>query len=288
LEILATAAQLRQRLDGARRVAFVPTMGNLHAGHVSLMRHARALGDTVVASIFVNRLQFAPNEDFERYPRTFDADCAALRAAGVEVLFAPRDAEMYPAPQRFRVAPPPLAGELEGAFRPGFFEGVCTVVLKLFNVVAPDVAVFGMKDRQQLVIVQRMVREFNLPIEVVAGETVRDIDGLALSSRNSYLSAREREDAPALHRALRDAATALSEGRSDYATMEAEAADALRGRGWKVDYVAIRAGSDLALPSANSNGSDLVVLGAATLGTTRLIDNLAVADVPGDGARRSR
>ena len=189
MEILATAAELRQRLAVAGRVAFVPTMGNLHAGHVALMRSARALGDTVVASIFVNRLQFAPHEDFARYPRTFEADCAALRAAGVDVLFAPTDAEIYPVPQHYRVAPPPLAEELEGAFRPGFFEGVCTVVLKLFNVVAPDIAVFGMKDRQQLVIVQGMVREFNLPIDVVAGETVRDTDGLALSSRNGYLSA---------------------------------------------------------------------------------------------------
>ncbi len=285
MEILATAAELRQRLSVAGRVAFVPTMGNLHAGHIELMRNARALGDTVVASIFVNRLQFAPHEDFARYPRTFEADCAALRAAGVDVLFAPNDAEIYPVPQHYRVAPPPLAGELEGAFRPGFFEGVCTVVLKLFNVVAPDIAVFGMKDRQQLVIVQGMVREFNLPIDVVAGETVRDTDGLALSSRNGYLSARERAEAPALHRTLRDAATALSKGRRDFAAIEAAATGALRDRGWKVDYVAIRAIAELALPSANSRSAELVVLGAATLGATRLIDNLAVAEMPGDTGR---
>jgi pantoate--beta-alanine ligase len=286
LEILATAAELRQRLDGAGRVAFVPTMGNLHAGHIALVRHARALGDTVVASIFVNRLQFAPNEDFERYPRTFDADCTALRAADVDVLFAPRDTEMYPVPQRYRVSPPPLARELEGAFRPGFFEGVCTVVLKLFNVVTPDIAVFGMKDRQQLVIVRGMVHEFNLPIDVAAVETMRDVDGLALSSRNAYLSTGERAEAPALHRALRDAVNALSKGRRDYATIEMAATDMLRDRGWKVDYMAIRTSADLALPSPNLSGGDLVVLGAATLGATRLIDNLAVAAIREDHGRR--
>ena len=186
-------------------------------------------------------------------------------------------------PQRYRVAPPPLAAELEGAFRPGFFEGVCTVVLKLFNLVAPAVAVFGMKDRQQLVIVRGMVREFNLPIDVVAGETVRDADGLALSSRNSYLSPAERAEAPALRRALQDVALALAEGRRDYASLEAAAAGRLRERGWKVDYVAIRESTHLELPSAGADAGDLVVLGAATLGATRLIDNLTAGD---DAAKR--
>lgn len=278
MDIVTTAAELRVRLAAAGRIAFVPTMGNLHAGHLQLMRHARGAGDTVVASIFVNRLQFAPHEDFDRYPRTFAADCDGLRREGVDVLFAPQDSEMYPQPQTYRVTPPPLGDELEGAFRPGFFEGVCTVVLKLFNLVRPDAAVFGAKDRQQLEIVRGMVREFNLPIGILGAPTVRADDGLALSSRNGYLSAEERNEAPALQRALRRAADTLAGGDTAYTRIEAATTAALADRGWKVDYVAVRetAGLGVPRPGAAVPPDALVVLGAATLGATRLIDNLAV------------
>jgi pantoate--beta-alanine ligase len=278
VDIVTTAHGLRERLAAAGRIAFVPTMGNLHEGHLQLMRVARGAGDTVVASIFVNRLQFAPHEDFDRYPRTLDADRAGLERKGVDVLFAPADHEIYPEPQRYRVVPPPLGEDLEGAFRPGFFEGVCTVVLKLFNLVRPDAAVFGVKDRQQLEIIRGMVRQFNLPIEIVGGATVRADDGLALSSRNGYLSAAERQEAPALARALRNAVDRLAGGDTDYARIEAAATAELTQRRWKVDYVAIREKDGLALPHIEGRMriDDLVVLGAATLGTTRLIDNLAV------------
>jgi len=231
-----------------------------------------------VTSIFVNRLQFGPNEDFDRYPRTFDADRAGLEREGVDVLFAPLDQEMYPTPQVYRVQPPPLADELEGAFRPGFFGGVCTVVLKLFNLVQPDAAVFGKKDRQQLKIVRGMVQQFNLPIEIVPVETVRADDGLALSSRNGYLSPEERREAPNLYRVLRGIAEAIVGGRADYANLEAAGRAELAARGWKVDYVAIRHGLALRIP--HPEGFDhpnlLIVLAAATLGTTRLIDNVDV------------
>jgi len=278
MEIATTAAELHNFLADAGTVAFVPTMGNLHQGHLQLMRIAREHGDTVVASVFVNRLQFGPNEDFDRYPRTFEADCDGLRREGVDVLFVPQEQEMYPTPQVYRVQPPPLADELEGAFRPGFFGGVCTVVLKLFNLVQPDAAVFGKKDRQQLKIVRGMVQQFNLPIEIVPAETVRADDGLALSSRNNYLTPDERREAPHLYRVLRGIAEAIIAGRTDYANLEAAGRAELAARGWKVDYVAIRHG--LALRFPHPEGFDhpnlLIVLAAATLGTTRLIDNVDV------------
>ncbi len=278
MEIIRTAAELAARLDGAGRVAFVPTMGNLHAGHHTLCRIAREHGDVVVTSIFVNRLQFGPNEDFDRYPRTFDSDVAGLEREGVEVLFAPLEHEMYPTPQQYRVVPPAVAEELEGAFRPGFFGGVCTVVLKLFNLVQPDVAVFGKKDRQQLKIVRGMVQQFNLPIEIVPAETVRADDGLALSSRNGYLTATERAEAPNLHRVLRGIADAILAGRHDYANLEATGRAELAARGWKVDYIAIRNGMGLRIPHPEGfdHPSVLLVLAAATLGATRLIDNIDV------------
>src|SRR6476620_1149993 len=210
MEVIRSADALRARLERADRVAFVPTMGNLHEGHLSLMRIARRHGDCVDASIFVNRLQFGPNEDFDRYPRTFDADCAKLDAEGVDVVFAPHEQDMYPTPQVYRVQPPPVGDELDGAFRPGFFNGVCTVVLKLFNLVQPDAAVFGKKDRQQLKLVRGMVQQFNLPIEIVPAETVRANDGLALSSRNGYLSPEERREAPNLYRTLREVADGIA------------------------------------------------------------------------------
>jgi pantoate--beta-alanine ligase len=281
MQIVRTAAELSGLRAQARNVAFVPTMGNLHRGHLSLMEIARQHGDAVVASIFVNRLQFGPNEDFDRYPRTIEADCAELERIGVDILFAPLDQEMYPTPQVYRVQPPPLADELEGASRPGFFHGVCTVVLKLFNLVHPDAAVFGKKDRQQLKIVRGMVQQFNMPIRIVPAETIRAPDGLALSSRNNYLTPEERAEAPNLYRILRGIADEIAHGRHDYANLEASARAELARRGWKVDYVAIRHGLALRIP--HPEGYDhpnlLIVLGAAALGVTRLIDNVDV--VPG-------
>jgi pantoate--beta-alanine ligase len=284
MEVINTADALRARLSRGGRVAFVPTMGNLHAGHLSLMRIAREHGNTVVASIFVNRLQFGPNEDYDRYPRTFEADCEGLRKEGVDVLFAPHEQDVYPTPQVYRVITPPLGEDLEGQFRPRFFEGVCTVVLKLFNMVQPDVAVFGKKDRQQLKIVRGMVQSFNMPIQVVPAETVRADDGLALSSRNNYLSPTEREEAPRLYRTLRMVADAIAAGRTDYANLEAEGRMELAHHGWKVDYLAVRHGLALRIP--HPEGYDhpnlLIVLAAATLGTTRLIDNVDVVKKDGE------
>ncbi len=284
MDIVHTSAELAQRLKDAGKIAFVPTMGNLHDGHLSLCRIAREHGDVVVSSIFVNRLQFGPNEDFDRYPRTLDADRKGLEREHVDVLFAPNEQEMYPTPQVYRVQPPPLADELEGASRPGFFHGVCTVVLKLFNLVQPDVAVFGKKDRQQLKIVRGMVQSFNMPIQIVPAETIRAPDGLALSSRNTYLTPEERAEAPNLYRALREIADAIAAGRTDYANLEAQGRMELARRGWKVDYVAVRHGLALRIP--HPEGYDhpnlLIVLAAATLGTTRLIDNVDVIKKDGE------
>jgi pantoate--beta-alanine ligase len=284
MRILHTAAQLSDHLSAAKRIAFVPTMGNLHDGHLSLCRIARQHGDAVVTSIFVNRLQFGPNEDFDRYPRTMEADRAGLEREGVDVLFAPTEQEMYPTPQVYRVHPPPLANELEGAFRPGFFDGVCTVVLKLFNLVQPDAAVFGKKDRQQLKIVRGMVQQFNMPIQIVPAETIRADDGLALSSRNNYLAPAERAEAPNLYRVLRNIADAIAGGRTDYANLESAGRMELAHRGWKVDYIAVRNGLGLRIP--HPEGFDhpnlLIVLAAATLGATRLIDNVDVIKKDGE------
>ena len=278
MQICTSAEQLSEALAPYKRVAFVPTMGNLHAGHLSLMKIAREHGDAVVASIFVNRLQFGPNEDFDRYPRTFENDRAGLERTGVDVLFAPDEQEMYPTPQVYRVQPPPLASELEGAFRPGFFDGVCTVVLKLLNLVQPDVVVFGKKDRQQLKIVRGMVQQFNMPILVVPAETVRADDGLALSSRNGYLTTTERGEAPRLYRTLRWIADEIAAGRHDYANLEVAGRAELSRNGWNVDYIAVRHGLGLRIP--HPEGFDhpnlLIVLAAAKLGQTRLIDNVDV------------
>ena len=280
MDLIQTAETLRERLERANQVAFVPTMGNLHEGHLSLMRIGKRQADCVVASIFVNRLQFGPNEDFDRYPRTFESDCAKLECEGVDVLFAPHEHDMYPTPQVYRVQPPPVGDELDGAFRPGFFNGVCTVVLKLFNLVQPDYAVFGKKDRQQLKLVRGMVQQFNLPIQIVPGETVRSDDGLALSSRNNYLTPIERTEAPRLYRMLREIADAIAGGRTDYANLEAAGRADLARHGWKVDYIAVRNGIGLRIP--HPEGFDhpnlLIVLGAATLGATRLIDNVVLGE----------
>ncbi|MBS0327499.1 MAG: pantoate--beta-alanine ligase [Proteobacteria bacterium] len=283
MDIIESDDALRKRLRQARHVAFVPTMGGLHAGHLALMGLARRHADCVVASIFVNRLQFGPNEDFDRYPRALESDCAALEREGVDVVFTPHEQVMYPTPQVYRVQPPPLADELEGASRPGFFHGVCTVVLKLFNIVQPQFAVFGKKDRQQLKIVRGMVQQFNLPVQIIPCETVRADDGLALSSRNRYLSPAERTEAPRLYKTLRTISDAIAAGRTDYANLEVEARAELARNGWKVDYIVVRHGLALRIP--HPEGFDhpnlLIALGAATLGGTRLIDNVDV--IPKDG-----
>ena len=270
-----TIAGLRAALADAGPVAFVPTMGNLHEGHIALMRQARQHGNSVVASIFVNPLQFGPNEDFGAYPRTFAADCEKLEAAGVDHLFAPTVDELYPTPQTYTVEPDPLQQSiLDGEFRPGHFRGVATVVLKLFNIVQPQAAVFGKKDYQQLMVIRNMVRELALPIAIIPGDTVRAEDGLALSSRNGYLSATERAEAPRLRRLLLAMRNNILAGTTDFALLEEAAAAELRAHGWAPDYVAVRNQLDLQLPAAEKPG--LVILAAARLGTTRLIDNLEV------------
>jgi pantoate--beta-alanine ligase len=274
MEIVSDIAALRRLTAPAGTVGFVPTMGNLHAGHLSLVRLARERANRVVASIFVNRLQFAPHEDFDRYPRSFEADCEKLAAAGVDVVFAPDERVLYPEAQQYIVQPPPIASELEGKFRPGFFNGVATVVLKLFNCVQPAVAVFGKKDYQQLLVVRGMVRQFDLPIEIVAGETTREADGLAMSSRNGYLSSAERAEAPRLQRTLRELAARVVAGERDYAALGAEAMRQLASAGWKPDYVEVRRRADLALPAPGD--AERVILAAARLGATRLIDNLEI------------
>lgn len=275
MQIHEAIESMRAARATAGRVAFVPTMGNLHEGHIALMRQAREHAGCVVASIFVNRLQFGAGEDFDRYPRTFAADCEKLAAAGVDHLFAPDEAVMYPQPQRYHVDPPAeQASILEGEFRPGHFRGVATVVMKLLGVVQPAVALFGKKDYQQLMVLSNMVRELALPIEVVAGETVRAGDGLALSSRNGYLSADERMRAPLLYRLLAGIRDAVHAGERDLARLEATAIAELAAAGWAPDYVAVRRRSDLQIPTGA--GEPLVVLAAARLGRTRLIDNLEI------------
>lgn len=279
MKIISSIDELRDQLRGQLRTAFVPTMGNLHEGHLSLMRLARRHGDPVVASIFVNRLQFGPNEDFDKYPRTFQEDVAKLEKEGVYVLFAPTEKDLYPEPQEYRVRPPDdLGNTLEGEFRPGFFEGVCTVVTKLFSCVQPRVAVFGKKDYQQLMIVRNMARQFALPTEIIGAETFRADDGLALSSRNGYLSADERAEAPVLYRELNAVADTVRSGERDVGAVEARAMAALAERGWKPDYVSVRKRIDLQAPNGADleHGEPLVVLAAAKLGATRLIDNLEI------------
>ena len=277
MQIVHTIADLRAALAGRGRPAFVPTMGNLHEGHLSLVQQARQHGDVVVASIFVNRLQFLPHEDFDSYPRTFDADCAKLEAQGCDIVFAPKEKDLYPEPQTFKIQPDAqLADILEGHFRPGFFTGVCTVVMKLFQVVfattGGGVAVFGQKDYQQLMVIRRMVQQFALPIEVIGCPTTRAGSGLALSSRNGYLSDEQRVQAMALSQALKGLADAARQG-GDLAELETRAMADLRAKGWEPDYLTVRQRSNLLTP-ADATSGDLVALGAARLGSTRLIDNL--------------
>ena len=277
MDIVHTVVELRARLLEESVVGFVPTMGSLHAGHIDLMRIARARvgGEAcVVVSIFVNRLQFGPKEDFGKYPRTLLEDAEKCRSEGVDVVFAPDEAEMYPEPQTYVVDPPEIQHILEGAVRPGHYRGVATVVLKLLNIVQPQVAVFGKKDYQQCRVLDNMVRQLNLPVEMLLAETVRADDGLALSSRNGYLSTGERANAPQLNAALRVVKSALQTGNRDFAALETNAQDALVTQGWQPDYVAIRRQHDLLPPSSGDHA--LVVLAAARLGATRLIDNLEV------------
>lgn len=275
-------SELRDQLRGQNRVAFVPTMGNLHEGHMSLMRIAAKHGDPVVASVFVNRLQFGPNEDFDKYPRTLMDDASKLEKENVYVMFAPTERDLYPEPQDYRITPPnDLGNILEGEFRPGFFGGVCTVVTKLFNCVQPKVAVFGKKDYQQLMIVRRMVQQLAMPIEIIAAPTVRDPDGLAMSSRNRYLNAEERAEAPVLYQYLNDLSNAVKSTRPNLDQLvqfEADKKSALAHRGWKPDYFEVRRQADLQRPSEEdlSGQTPLVILAAAKLGNTRLIDNLEI------------
>ncbi len=273
MKVIHSIAELRQALGSSPR-GFVPTMGNLHEGHLSLVRQAKESmnGGPVVASIFVNRLQFAPHEDFDTYPRTLERDCALLEGAGCDFVFAPSEAELYPEPQGYKVTPPTeLADILEGHFRPGFFTGVCTVVHKLFNIVQPTLAAFGKKDYQQLMVIRRMVAQMALPVQIIGGETTRSELGLALSSRNGYLSEAERAEALRLSRTLKAMIARWQGGERDVAAIEAAALQALRDAGWAPDYMVLRRQRDLGEPV---EGAPLVVLGAARLGTTRLIDNL--------------
>jgi len=274
MRLLRHVADLRLALAAATDTALVATMGNLHAGHLSLVELAGRHGRPVLTSIFVNPLQFGADEDFDRYPRSLEADCRLLQAAGCDLVFAPTVQEMYPEPQTYAVLPP-LADTLCGAFRPGHFAGVCTVVLKLFNLARPRYAVFGKKDYQQLFLLKGMVRQFNLPIVMLEGETGREPDGLALSSRNAYLSATQRAQAPQLHATLRALRQRLLAGERDYTRLETEASEALSRQGWRVDYVALRSQRNLLPPAPEEK--DLVVLAAAHLGRTRLIDNLELS-----------
>ena len=280
MKVVHTIEDLRDHLRGQNRISFVPTMGNLHDAHLALMLMAHQHGDPVVASIFVNRLQFGPNEDFDKYPRTLQDDIDKLQKQNrVYALFAPNEQEMYPEPQSYRVQPPHDLGDiLEGEFRPGFFTGVTTVVLKLFSCVQPRVAVFGKKDYQQLMIVRNMCRQFALPTEIVPHETVRDPDGLALSSRNRFLSEAERKEAPRLYATLNAVRDRVRAGETDVARVEHDAARELVAAGWKVDYVSVRRRRDLKAPEGRevAAGEPLVVLTAAKLGATRLIDNLEI------------
>jgi len=287
MKIVTDIQELRDHLRGQNRASFVPTMGNLHEGHLSLMRIARQYGDPVIASIFVNRLQFGPHEDFDKYPRTLEEDASKLEKEGVYVLFAPTERVLYPEPQEYRVDPPKQLGDiLEGEFRPGFFKGVCTVVLKLFSCVQPKVAVFGKKDYQQLMIIRQMAQQFALPVDIVAGETIRAEDGLALSSRNGFLSTEERLEAPQLQIALQNLrheihalhSSSLVTSPSQLVSLEQKSIDALKRRGWTPDYIAIRKRSNLLAPNAEDLASkqDLVIVPAARLAATRLIDNLEV------------
>lgn len=278
MKIAHSIEALRQELSTRphKTRVLVPTMGNLHDGHLSLVRTARQNGDFVVVSIFVNRLQFEPHGDFDKYPRTLEDDARKLEQEKVDLVFAPDETILYPEPQEFKVTPSPeLSQILEGETRPNLFTGICTVVMKLFWLVQPDVAIFGQKDYQQLLIIQRMVSQFNIPVRIIPGENIRDNDGLALSSRNGFLNEAERKEVPFLYRTLVEVQKKVQEGNRDFEALENEAMESLAKRGWKPFYVAIRERTRLQKPN-DDNNAQLVVLAAAQLGTVRLIDNLEI------------
>ena len=272
MDIVNSVTALRERLQREPNNVFVPTMGNLHDGHIDLIRIAKPKAACTVVSIFVNRLQFGPKEDFERYPRTFQSDCDKLRGAGVNVVFAPDEKEIYPEPQTFVVEPSDLQHILDGAFRPGHFRGVATVVLKLFNMVMPHAAIFGKKDYQQYLVLRDMVRQLALPVEIIPAETVRAADGLALSSRNGYLTPDERAEAPRLYAVLRNARGRIAKGERNFQRIELEAMALLSQNGWMPQYISVRRRADLQAPAPEDR--ELVVLAAAYLGRTRLVDNI--------------
>lgn len=275
MHIIHTITELRSWRQQAKRVALVPTMGNLHEGHLSLVRTARAHADAVVVSIFVNRIQFGAGEDFDQYPRTLEQDVKKLAAAGVDVVFAPVESELYPnGIQNYFVEPPVIQNELCGRSRPGHFRGVATVVTKLFNIVQPDVACFGKKDYQQLVVIKGMVQDLNMNVEIIPVGIERAKTGLALSSRNSYLTDTERAQAAQLSEQLQVMAKAIAQGNRDYAVLENSAATYLQQHGWQVDYIEVRQAQ--MLTKAQNSDTNLVIVAAAILGTTRLIDNIEV------------
>ena len=274
MQIIPTISAIRERLKDEPEIAFVPTMGNLHEGHLALVRQAKQQARCVVVSIFVNPLQFGPHEDLAKYPRTLAEDCEKLEREGVDILFTPTEAELFPIPQQVSVEPPSIANELCGAFRPGHFRGVATIVLKLFNIVQPTAAIFGKKDYQQLYVIRAMVNQLNVPVNIAAGETARASDGLALSSRNGYLDVAEREEAVRLYRNLLQIKQDILAGKADFAALEVKAKHDLETHGWRVDYISIR--QQETLQAAKPGDASLVVLAAAWLGKTRLIDNLEV------------
>ncbi len=275
MEIITDIPSLRLRLKSEHYVVFVPTMGNLHEGHLSLVQIAKQKSGCLVASIFVNRLQFGQTSDFDQYPRTLTDDFKLLEDYGVDVVFAPTENDIYPVHQEFLIEPLPLANILEGKFRPGFFRGVATLVLKLFNLVQPQLAIFGKKDYQQLCILREMVRQLNLSIEIDVGETVRTSDGLALSSRNRYLNSEQRAEAACLFQVLSKIKKEIETGNRNFKKLQDTARETLVSRGWNVDYIALRQSDTLAPVQVNDR--DLIVLGAAKLGATRLIDNLEIS-----------
>jgi pantoate--beta-alanine ligase len=284
MKIIHTIQELHAELQHQSNIAFVPTMGNLHAGHIHLVELAKQQARCVVVSIFVNPLQFGPGEDLSSYPRTLDADCGKLAAVGADIVFVPSVGELYPdfdsvdLHQSMTVQPSAIALELCGASRAGHFVGVATVVMKLFHIVRPDVAVFGKKDFQQLTILREMVKQFNMNIKIVAGETVREASGLAMSSRNGYFNFAEKVQAVQLYRALSEVVEKVGQGQRDYAELERLAVERLEKQGWQVDYISLRCA--LTLQPASAADQDLVVLGAAKLAKTRLIDNIEFCAKP--------
>ncbi len=275
MEIIKDIENLRQFLNEKKSIGCVPTMGNIHEGHLSLVSLAKEKAQTVVTTIFVNRLQFNLIDDFNGYPRTLMDDFNKLEKAGNDLVFCPDEKEIYPEGQKYFVDPPRLAKKLEGRFRPDHFRGVCTIVMKLFNIVRPQLAVFGKKDYQQLAIIRGLVKQFSLPIEILSGETVRANTGLALSSRNRHLSDDEFREAPRLRLAMQNIYDSIISGDRNFVAMEYAAGELLARHGWKVDYVVVRTKIGLLRPS--NNDTDLVILGAASLGQTRLIDDLEVS-----------